>query len=60
MVDEIFNQGPKVKGAKKPTSQIRSKTLDGVLYVRADDVADALERDAPTTCASLIQKLRRK
>ncbi|TKJ24347.1 hypothetical protein [Blastococcus sp. CCUG 61487] len=40
---------------KKPTRgalpPIRGKRIDGVLYVRADDVADALQSQVPTAAA---------
>jgi len=56
------------KDAKKPTPanpsaelpQIRGKRINGVLYVRAEDVADALQRTVPTEAARLIRKLRGK
>lgn len=50
------------RDAKKPTTkplpQIRGKHIDGVLYVRAEDVAAALEVQAPAACTRLIRKLR--
>jgi hypothetical protein len=49
--------GPK---APVPLPQIRGKRIDDVLYVRAEDVADALEQLAPTTTQKLITKLRGK
>lgn len=44
---------------KPSLPQIRSRRLDGVLYVRAADVADVLEQQAPGTNRPLIDKLRR-
>lgn len=46
--------------SEKPVPQIRGKEINGVLYVRADDVADALESQAPGPCRRLIAKLRRR
>lgn len=42
----------------KPLPQIRGKQIDGVLYVRADDVADAL--DSQQAAPRLVAKLRRR
>ncbi len=44
--------------AAKPLPQIRGRRESGVLWVRAEDVADALEVAAPETNARLIKKLR--
>jgi hypothetical protein len=41
-----------------PMPAIRGRKEDGVLWVRAEDVADALEALSPTTNARLIKKLR--
>lgn len=42
----------------KPLPQIRGKEIGGVFYVRAEDVADALESQ---DCAPrLVKKLRRR
>lgn len=38
--------------------QVRGKTIDGVFYVRADDVAAAMESQGVT--GPLVEKLRRK
>ena len=46
------------EGERKPLPQIRGRREDGVLWVRAEDVADALEAAAPETNARLIKKLR--
>ena len=54
------------KDAAKPTPanpdaqlpQIRGKRIDDVLYVRAEDVAEALQRIVPTEASKLIKKLR--
>lgn len=46
------------KKPTKPLPQIRGKHVGGVLYVRAEDVADALESQVPTAAARLIAKLR--
>jgi hypothetical protein len=43
---------------KKPLPRIRGRREDGALWVRAQDVADALEAFAPETNAPLIKKLR--
>lgn len=42
----------------KPLPQIRGKQIDGVLYVRAEDVADALE--SQKAAPRLVAKLRRR
>lgn len=42
----------------RPLPQIRGRRDDGVLWVRAEDVADALESQAPKVNARLIAKLR--
>lgn len=42
----------------KPLPQIRGKQIDGVMYLRAEDVADAMEAGAPKACARLIAKFR--
>jgi len=39
--------------------QIRGKQIDGTLYVRAEDVANALERSSATSARKLIARLRR-
>lgn len=44
----------------RPLPQIRGRVIDGVLYVRADDVADALATQAPGVNRRLIAKLRRQ
>jgi hypothetical protein len=44
----------------RPLPQVRGKTINGVLYVRAEDIADALDTLAPTANKPLIDKLRRK
>lgn len=49
-----------VRTGPTPLPQIRGKEIGGVLYVRAEDVADALESQAPRSCARLIAKLRRR
>lgn len=46
------------KPDEKPLPQIRGKEIDGVLYVRAVDVADALHVLSPTANKRLIDKLR--
>lgn len=48
---------PKPKN-EPPMPQIRGKEFDGVLYVRAEDVADALSVLAPAANKRLIDKLR--
>lgn len=42
----------------KPLPALRGKRIDGVLYIRAEDLADALESQAPKQCDRLIKKLR--
>lgn len=42
----------------RPLPQIRSRKIDGHLFLRAEDVADALEAQAPTTNRRLIDRLR--
>jgi hypothetical protein len=61
-VDTFFNGRPTNSStpAAKPLPQIRGKKIDGVLYVRAEDVADALESQAPAANRRLIDKLRGK
>lgn len=66
--DDIFgdflNAGQRTKAGAtpkpvtKPLPQIRGRHQDGVLWVRAEDVADALESQAPKANARLIAKLR--
>jgi hypothetical protein len=41
----------------KPLPQIRGKAIDGVLYVRAEDVADCLGELGASTNRRLIAKL---
>ena len=43
----------------KPLPQIRGKRVDGVLYLNADDIADALASQAPVTNRRLIDRIRR-
>lgn len=43
---------------KKPLPKIRGRREGDVLWVRAQDVAEALEAFAPETNARLIRKLR--
>ena len=50
----------KRRKASQALPLIRGKSIDGVFYVRAEDVADALESQAPTVNRRLIDKLRRK
>lgn len=38
--------------------QIRAKQVDGIWFVRAEDMADCLDRLGPKTNARLIAKLR--
>ncbi|SRR6266542_6048322 len=57
-VDNAF--GAEKKKENKPIPPIRGKVIDNVFYVRADDVADALESQAPVINRRLIDKLRRK
>jgi hypothetical protein len=56
----IFGGPPSAKPEPeaRPLPQIRGHRHEGVLWVRAEDVADALESQAPTTNARLIKKLR--
>lgn len=57
--DMLGSVAQAAKGAaSKPLPQIRGKRFDGVLYVHAGDVADALESQAPKLNARLIAKLR--
>lgn len=51
---------PTTRKPARPLPQIRGRVIDGVLYVRAGDVADALESQAPRVNRRLIDKLRRK
>jgi hypothetical protein len=46
------------KPVTNPMPAIRGRREDDVLWVRAEDVADALEALSPTTNARLIKKLR--
>jgi hypothetical protein len=61
-LDDLFGAAPRpAPKANKPTRplpQIRGRREGGVLWVRAEDVADALESQAPTVNARLIAKLR--
>lgn len=43
----------------KPLPQIHGKRIDGVLYLLADDVADALESQSPKVNRRLIDRIRR-
>lgn len=52
-----FTKKPQPKNLT-PMPQIRGKQIDDVLYVRASDVADALEVLSATTNKRLIDKLR--
>jgi hypothetical protein len=47
-------------GKPKPLPTIRGKRIDGVLYVCAEDVADALELQTPVAAKRLIDKLRKQ
>lgn len=63
MVDAIFGDGPTAKKRQAPESPasaptLRSRTIDGVPYVRADDVAQLLELTVPVKARNLIKKLR--
>jgi hypothetical protein len=57
MLDEAVKRA---KATQKALPLIRGKSIDGVFYVRAEDVADALESQAPPVNRRLIDKLRRK
>lgn len=54
------SSGPERVGTPpaKPLPQIRGRREGDVLWVRADDVADALESQSAKTNARLIAKLR--
>lgn len=71
LVDAVFGQGPLAKKRAEPQPQadppqreqpklpqLRSKRIDGVLYVRAEDVADLLEKSVPDKTRPLIRRLR--
>jgi hypothetical protein len=53
-----FADESKPKPQAKPLPRIRGKKIDGVLYVRAADVAEALASQAPGVNARLIKKLK--
>lgn len=48
----------KPKPEARPIPPIRGKRIDGVFYVRAEDIANALESQAPEINKRLIAKLR--
>lgn len=52
--------GRKPRDRKTPLPVIRGRTINNVFYVRADDVADALEAQAPITNRRLIDRLRKR
>lgn len=54
MVDAIFS----ATKPPKSSQQLRSRTVDGVLYVRADDLADLLDEHVPTQLRLVIARLR--
>lgn len=58
--DSLGVGDPRKRGDKgpPPLPQIRGKRIDGVLYVHASDVADALAQLAPTVNKRLIDKFR--
>jgi hypothetical protein len=48
------------QSAPKPLPQIRGKIIDGVFYVRAEDMASCLEATVPSQARRLIAKLRQR
>jgi hypothetical protein len=47
-----------VKKDSKPLPQVRGRVIDGIYYVRGEDIADALDSQAPRVNKPLIDKLR--
>ena len=59
ILGDLLHTVSRGRKSESPLPRIRSHHRDGVLYVRADDLADALEAQAPEVNARLIAKLRR-
>lgn len=62
IMDDAFRKAKAAKAHRDaspaPLPQIRGKRIDDVLYVHAQDGADALAQLGPTTNKRLIDKLR--
>ena len=62
IMDDAFRKAKAAKdhrdSSPTPLPQIRGKRIDGVLYVHAEDVADALAQLAPAVNKRLIDKFR--
>lgn len=62
IMDDFFAKQNRAKAHRDaspaPLPQIRGKRIDDVLFVNADDVADALAQLAPAVNKRLIDKLR--
>ena len=55
----MSEQAPPPRPTPKPLPQVRGKRIEGELYLRADDLADALESQGPKTNRRLIDRLRK-